>query len=175
MTLCNFRRSLLSVVSTAAVLFASTAPAWADDVDGKAKSLPFKADLVIAETLAAGNLNCDAIGIITGSGYATHLGKVTLSSYDCINFTSPTAFIFQMLQGMKVVLTAANGDQLFATYRGSATPQPGGVLLLSGTFSFMGGTGRFARATGTGTLDGVEDISTAPAGGVLELSAQIAY
>ena len=172
MTLSPIRRSLLSAVSTVAVLVASTAPVMAGD---EAKSVPFKAGIVIAEVLGGGNANCGATGMITGSGHATHLGRVTLSSYDCINFSSPTSFSFETLNGTKVVLTAANGDQLFATYAGLAKPQPGGILVLSGTFTFTGGTGRFAGATGKGMIDGVEEIATSPARGVLALSGLISY
>jgi hypothetical protein len=74
------------------------------------------------------------------------------------------------------MLTASNGDQLVATYAGTAQPQATGLLALSGTFTFTGGTGRFAGAKGSGTLEGVEAIGphlALPAKGFLVLTGQI--
>jgi hypothetical protein len=52
------------------------------------------------------------------------------------------------------VLTAANGDLLIVGYEGLADPvvPPAFALDLSGTFEIAGGTGRFADATGSGSL-----------------------
>ena len=103
------------------------------------------------------------------------MGRVSFSAHDCINFLPTGASAFQTYQGTNAVLTSSSGDQLFATYTGTATPQAGGALLLSGTFSFKGGTGRFAGAKGTGTLNGLEDISTKPPTGVLWLSGRLSF
>jgi len=56
------------------------------------------------------------------------------------------------------IKTAANGDLIFGTYSGSSTviqpPAPIGIFSVTGTLSFTGGTGRFAGATGTATMNG---------------------
>ena len=141
-------------------------------------NVPFKAAFTISESVVFGGSNgCNATGMIRGSGQASHLGRATLVSQDCIVFTSPTSPNFNF-SSSTLVLQAANGDQLFATYSGTATPQAGGALLLSGQFILNGGTGRFASATGTGTIDGLEDISGVPyqpAVGTVMLSGKISY
>jgi len=56
------------------------------------------------------------------------------------------------------IKTAANGDQIFGTYTGSTTiiqpPAPIGIFGVTGTLSFTGGTGRFAGATGSASMNG---------------------
>ena len=55
----------------------------------------------------------------------------------------------------QLVVTAANGDQV--TLSGESTVQAdftGGTLTITGTFTITGGTGRFASATGGGTVTG---------------------
>ena len=70
------------------------------------------------------------------TGRASHLGKFTAA------FNA---------QGV-LVITAANGDQLFAQPSGPPTPTPvPGVLHIEGTF--VGGTGRFDGATGAFSHD----------------------
>ena len=139
-------------------------------------NVPFKAAFTISEFVVfGGSSSCNATGMISGSGQASHLGRATLVSQDCIVFTSQTSFNFS---SSTLVLQAANGDQLFATYSGTATPQEGGALLLSGQFILNGGTGRFASATGAGTIDGLEDISGVPyqpGVGTVMLSGKISY
>lgn len=178
MTTSPLRRSLLALASAAALCLASTSPAWADDDDNsndeKSTTIQFKASVTITEVVGGGNANCMAIGAITGTGHATDMGPVTVSAFDCINFSSPTSFTFQTLKDTKVVLTSVAGEQLFGTYKGTATPQPFPIMVISGTVTFKGGTGRFIRATGTGTITGVENIGTQPATGVLVVSGKLA-
>ena len=72
-----------------------------------------------------------------GSGHATQLGRVT-----------GTGVVVQPGEA-RVTLEAANGDQieLVAHYRADGS---GGW---TGTYEISGGTGRFADATGSGTLE----------------------
>jgi hypothetical protein len=57
------------------------------------------------------------------------------------------------------VISGANGDAFFITYRGLIhPPNPPGVFPYEFAFNITGGTGRFAGATGSGTLTGVTDI-----------------
>jgi hypothetical protein len=97
-----------------------------------------------------------------GGGIATHIGKYTIVNSHCVDPSTGA------LTGGTFVKTAANGDQLFGTYVGTATvvqpPSPVGIFSVSGTITFTGGTGRFARATGSTTMAGTEqaDFSQAP-------------
>jgi hypothetical protein len=167
MTLQFLQRSVTAAACGAALLLASASPAWADDSEA------FKVAVTISETLTPGNSNCAAVGVVTGSGLATEMGPVSVSAFDCINFSSPTSFNFQTLKDTRVVLTAATGEQLFAFYKGTSTPKPFPIMAITGSITFQGGTGRFARASGNGSLQGVENIGTVPATGVILMSGKL--
>jgi hypothetical protein len=57
-------------------------------------------------------------------------------------------------------LTAANGDELYATVAGTSAPVGPGLIGFSATFTFTGGTGRFANASGSAQGDGVANQVT---------------
>lgn len=173
------RRSLLPALLTASALLACAAPATAAD---KVAYVPFKAGLAITETLAPPSYDCyaqapagggAALGTIAGSGLSTPAGALSIASVDCITSASPYLVPPLSFGSKQVTLKASNGDLLIAEYEGTATAQPDGVLVLSGTFTFTGGTGKYAGVKGSGKLDGVEDISTTPAKGFVVLSGQI--
>ena len=133
-------------------------------------TVPVKATIAITESIQPiGTTPCILIGDISGTGTATHLGKVTLVSRDCINPISQTAFSFSSNQ---LVLTVANGDQVFATYSGTLTTE-GTVGVITGGYQIIGGTGSFSQATGAGTVQGVEDLSTGI--GQVQLTGSISY
>jgi hypothetical protein len=56
--------------------------------------------------------------------------------------------------------TAANGDELYATAAGISAPIGPGLIGFSATFTFTGGTGRFANASGTAQGNGVANQMT---------------
>ena len=97
-----------------------------------------------------------------GGGTATHVGKYTITNSHCVDPSTGA------LTGGSFVKTAANGDQLFGTYVGTAAviqaPAPIGIFQVSGTLTFTGGTGRFAGARGTTSMAGTEraDFSQTP-------------
>jgi hypothetical protein len=74
-----------------------------------------------------------------GSGVISHLGRVSWTTEHC----------FQLFAGTfgdaELVITAANGDQLFGTYDGVMT----GETSFAESLVITGGTGRFAGASGT--------------------------
>jgi hypothetical protein len=105
--------------------------------------LPFHGSLTTIESnvIAPPNLLADG----TGQGTGTHLGRYTATFtavVDLATGTSTGTFTF----------TAANGDQLFATFIGVGENVAPGVASLTEVATITGGTGRFAAATGTYTI-----------------------
>ena len=88
-------------------------------------------------------------------GEATHLGKVTARLEHCgyPDFQNPRVGTDR---DGTMLITAANGDELHGRYEGAA--HGGGHF--SGAVEFIGGTGRFAGATGHGTFTGAADRTT---------------
>ena len=143
---------------------------FASGVAEAQSALPFKATIAITELIQPPDTDpCFLVGVISGTGQATQLGRVTLVSRDCINPISQTEFSFSSDQ---LVLTVANGDQVFAMYSGRLTTE-GGVGVITGGYQIVGGTGHFSQATGAGTVQGVEDMSTGK--GLVQLTGTISY
>jgi hypothetical protein len=155
---CNL---LLALVMT--LLVASEVPAAQSAVS-------FKSTISINESIQPSSAaQCFLVGDISGAGLATQLGKVTVVSSDCINPISQTSFSFASNQ---LVFTVGNGDQIFAMYNGMLTSE-GGVGVISGGYQLIGGTGRYSQATGAGTVQGVEDMTTGK--GLVYLNGTISY
>jgi hypothetical protein len=70
-------------------------------------------------------------------------------------------------------ITAANGDELYATVAGTSIPIGPGLIGFSATFTFTGGTGRFANASGSAQGDGVANQMTQTT--TVRIEGQISY
>ena len=152
------------LASVVAALLASEVP--------QASAAAFKATFSITETIhETGTTPCVLVGDISGIGTATQLRKTTLVSRDCIIPINETATAFVFFSN-EVVLTAANGDQVFARYLGTFTIE-GFVGTIVGGYEIVGGTGRYSQATGAGAVQGVEDLTTGK--GQVELTGTISY
>jgi hypothetical protein len=110
-------------------------------------------------------------GTLAGYGDSALAGRVAFISTDCI---MPAGPLFNFSAGRLIVVTTS-GDQIFASYSGQFVPTgEGSKYVFSGaTFQVTGGNGRYAKATGGGTLSGGEDIATGA--GSIKLSGQISY
>jgi hypothetical protein len=85
--------------------------------------------------------------VLTGTGHATQLGRFTATfdfQIDLTTLTSVGSFI----------LTAANGDNISGTFTGQGTPLEGALSVVE-TATITAGTGRFADATGSFTIERV--------------------
>ena len=83
----------------------------------------------------------------TGEGNATHLGRFTMTVADVVTLATATS-------SGTLTFTAANGDQLFATTAGGEDQfTPPNVSHVTQLATIIGGTGRFASATGTFTME----------------------
>ena len=87
----------------------------------------------------------------TGTCQLSHLGRATIYSVQDIQFATGTQV------SVELTFTAANGDVLRATNVGTSAPGGPGVTF-QGTTSFVGGTGRFANATGEARIAGTANF-----------------
>jgi hypothetical protein len=98
----------------------------------------------------------------TGSGEATQLGRFTLSYQVEVNVQTGAG------TGLTAEFVAANGDTLFAEGSGQASPtEPPGTLNIVENYTITGGTGRFANARGTITINRVANQATGETSGTL--------
>ncbi|HET9288424.1 MAG TPA: hypothetical protein VFO26_12795 [Gaiella sp.] len=93
-----------------------------------------------------------------GTGNATHLGKYTEHITMVINLVT-------MASTGTATFTAANGDDLLATVAGQATRTSPTTLSIVEVYTITGGTGRFADATGSFTLESTVDQTTGASSG----------
>jgi hypothetical protein len=96
---------------------------------------------------------------------ATDTTTAVLSSFDCVT-PGPTGTKFFFGPG-RFAITGPNGDTIVATYSG--TLYLSGVDPVTGLpvfrfdkdaiFNIQGGTGRYAKAVGSGTISGTETMN----------------
>jgi len=115
---------------------------------------------------------CTIVNDEQGTGQAQHMGRITWQSHEVVDVCSNP-------DGANVVgemvITAADGDQVFGSYQTLAHLDfVGGQVRALGSFEITGGTGRFANATGQGIISAVGSL--APPFGVLgQMSGVIGY
>lgn len=129
--------------------------------------LPFRGSLQAVETInpAPPVLHVNA----TGEGTGTHLGRFTATYQVTVTIATGSAtgsFIF----------IAADADRLFATFTGQATltAEPG-VVTIRETATITGGTGRFAGATGSFTIERVLNRPTGVSSGSFDGTISLAH
>jgi hypothetical protein len=98
----------------------------------------------------------------TGSGNATQLGAYTMSFQGEVYL--PTLFA----ASESATLEAADGSKIFAegSGQGTLTATPGIVSIVE-TYTITGGTGRFAGATGSFTVERLVDRGTLISSGTI--------
>ena len=108
------------------------------------ESVPFKGSFEGTQTVTP---LPGGVGSVTGSGTgtATHLGQFSVAFPHTVTFATRTG------EGT-YTFTAANGDTLTASFVGQATPQGSSVSIVEHG-RITGGTGRFADASGTFTVE----------------------
>ena len=147
----KIRHSLFfALVAASAVSLASSA------VSAVAAETPFKGTLNAVETshLVFPIASVDR----EGTGTATYLGKYTEHVTLQVNVLTGSAT-------GAATFTAANGDTLTASITGQSTPTSPGVLSIVEVYTITGGTGRFAGATGTFTLERTLNLATGVSSG----------
>jgi len=142
----KIRHSLyFALVAASAVSLASTA------VSAVAAETPFKGTVTAVET---SQLVFPILSVSReGTGTATYLGK----------YTEHATFQVDVRTGSATgtaTFTAANGDTLTASVVGQGTVTGPTTRSIVEVYTITGGTGRFAGATGTFTLERTLDLAT---------------
>ena len=141
----KIRHSLFVALVASAVSLASST------VSAVAAETPFKGTLTAVETsqfvFPIASVNRE------GTGTATYLGKYTEHATLQIN-------VLTMSSTGASTFTAANGDTLSASVVGHATKIGPTVLSIVEVYTITGGTGRFAGALGTLTLESTVEETT---------------
>ena len=83
----------------------------------------------------------------------SHLGHVTVIGVQSLNLGAGT-------QSGQRTFTAANGDRLEMTHVGTSAPAGPGLVRFQSTATIVGGTGRFANATGQVQNHGLANLVT---------------
>jgi len=125
------KSKILTLLVTAVMLASTALPTWAGD------QVPFKGRGEGTVTNAVPDPGGVVLTVLV-QGNSTSLGRY--SREETVLFDPNTG----SLTGL-VVFTAANGDELFATVEGGFIS----ASTATGTYTFTGGTGRFANATGS--------------------------
>lgn len=117
----------------------------------KSNARPFKGSMSGSITFEA-DLGCINPPLMRTDSQATgnvsHMGRSTMTSSHC----TPSA---GEIEGGEMTLTAANGDQVFMDYMGTAQPpDEDGIIVVDVEFVITGGDGRFDGATGGGDMTG---------------------
>jgi hypothetical protein len=132
-----------------------------------AVSLTLVVSAVAAETPFKGTVNAVETGRVEfptrflereGTGTATYLGRYT--EHITMEINLPT-----LSSTGAGTFTAANGDTLTATVAGQATRTSPTTLSIVEVYTITGGTGRFADATGSFTLQSAVDQPTGASSG----------
>jgi len=119
--------------------------------------LPFRGSLKAQEVdvLSFPTLKVDG----SAEGTATHLGRYAAQFNGTVNVLDGTA-------SGSFTFTAANGDQLFATFVGLGVGDP--IANIVETLTITGGTGRLAGASGTLVVRRTLDLTTGVSSGSLD-------
>jgi hypothetical protein len=89
--------------------------------------------------------------VVEATGTATHLGQFAVSAPHFVDLPTRTAAGYYEF-------TAANGDKVYGEFTGQATPtSTPGVISIVESVTITGGTGRFAGASGSFTVERLYD------------------
>jgi len=149
------KRAWAAVLVAAALCLAFAAPAAARD-----PVRPFGGWVVTEDSFDLTHPGCPSDAFlranVSGQGQFQHLGRTQMHFSHCTFLDLGTGAGRTGVGAM--TLTAANGDTLLLRYQGTFQMDPWPVFVSSTVntlpWTVVGGTGRFAKATGSGTGHG---------------------
>ena len=157
-------RIFLTLAIVLALVAASGASTVATAADAE---VPFKGTYMMHPKLVGVVDGCN-IQQLPGEGEATHLG---LSTW----YSDAIACPATLTQSGDLLLTAANGDQLYGGFAGSLAFSPDfSSVEFWGEYWIDGGTGRFEGNTGTGIYWGTAQLAAGGGGeGIIDIEGTL--
>jgi hypothetical protein len=122
--------------------------------EDRARAVPFDGRCETALTVVGGTASSVNLHITYVCQFE-HLDLTTAVAEQVVTFTGPTSAV----ASNTTTYTAANGDQLYAAWTGTATSS-GPDNTFSGRETYTGGTGRFAGASGSAWISGTASFAT---------------
>ena len=159
-TLLVFVLALIFLIPLARTAFAAPAPAAAPNVTTNMARLPFKGTIQSTETYVKVSpmMSVNA----SGSGNATQLGQFTVNYELEVN-------LLDLSGAGSVYFAGTSGDSIRAEGIGQAVPnRTPDMFNIVEIITITGGTGRFAGASGTITLNRLISITTGAAASTFE-------
>lgn len=143
-------------------VFALTAFLLLGSLSVMATERPFALNGAGVATFHINELGIPVSADVTSTNTATHLGLCT--TVGTVNYTpaNDPEHPGRLLSSGSGTITAANGDKLLIEFSGVLDPPPSGsaTAIDKPTFHFVGGTGRFANATGSAEAVVVVNLAT---------------
>ena len=151
-TMKNITKTLLYLQMAAMLVTAALAGSQAS-----AATVPFRGSMEGFYTSVPG-INPTTL---SASGKASHIGRFTFALEAEVTPDASSAF-------GTVEFIAANGDRIFGEFTGVATLIALPIIWIEENVTITGGTGRFARVTGTLTVTRFVDVTTGFTSGSFE-------
>lgn len=149
----------LTIVAVLALLVSATVLVGTAAGDQAAEhARPFKISMEFAGSIIGppGTHGCDSTSVparLAGGGHATHLGRIAegVDGFVCQDLDTG------VITNGSATYLAANGDSVNASFEGRAYVNPDGTFTGEGNATIVGGSGRFASASGawTWTMSGM--------------------
>lgn len=154
-------RKLSFLIALAAVATAALPLTVGADAAAREGQVPFSASF--SGTIA---FTSPLTTFHVGSGQATHMGRTADTGSVVLGLPDASGCY---ATSDTETLTAANGDQLVVQWHDPACPIGPTSFHCGGHWVVIGGTGRFADATGSGSFDAEEDFGPGLSPGTYEL------
>jgi hypothetical protein len=150
------RYGLPLILLTVAALFVLAAPAALADSGASDLPLQWTGSGTFVPAPSGGSL-------FTGTAFGTQIGKASIhADVPPQPFPIPACGSGSNFIVVPQTLTAANGDAISEIVSGDGCQSGPTTFHFTGTYTIVGGTGRYANATGSGSAIEDGDLGTSP-------------